>query len=97
MHGYWLTKPMPTKIRCKAYTEPYPDGEYIATIEPGTYLGPVETFLDDDKYIAIRVNGWWINVQRNYPSINSATMFAFPVPQNTVNEWRRLGWRDLCQ
>ena len=97
MHGYWLTKPMPTKIRCKAYTVPYPDGKFRATFEPGTYLGPVETVLEDDKYIAILVGGWWINVQLKDPSIGTPTKFAFPVPQKTVNEWRSLGWRDQCQ
>ena len=67
---YWLvlgdymeTKPMPTNVRCKAYTHPPGcEGEYITTIEPGTILGPIEALMHSDKYCSIRVGDQWINV-----------------------------------
>ena len=47
---YVQTAPLPTKIRCKAYTDPPSrvnnrivfEGGYICTLDPGTYIGPVE-------------------------------------------------------
>ena len=57
------TKPMPTNVRCKAYTHPPGfGGVYITTIAPGTILGPTEALMHSDKYCSIRVGDQWINV-----------------------------------
>ena len=70
--GYVFTR-QHRKIRCKAYTEPpgldaYGNyifsGQYIATIEPGTYLGPVETVIWTGEYQSILVRDCWINVNK---------------------------------
>ena len=85
---YWRTKPAPTRIRCKAYSMPEPYGEYLATIDPGTYLGPVEMVDESSHYTAILVRGFWINVW------GRGTYFAKVVPDSEVQGWYQQGWHD---
>ena len=87
-----------TQIRCKAYSEPtfYLNetgrllylGDYITTIEPGTYLGPVEDIASNPFYVAIKVKEYWINVIDKKKN----TAFATKVPMYCIREWERHGW-----
>ena len=85
---YWRTREAPTRIRCKAYSQPEPHGEYLATIDPGTYLGPVEMVDESSRYTAILVRGFWINVW------GRGTCFAQVVPDSEVQGWYQQGWHD---
>ena len=87
---YVQTKRLPTSIRCKAYTAPPQgrgaprwewSGQYIATIEPATYLGPIESIARSDDFLTIRVEDWWINV---WSADFGGTKFAFKVPVKVV-------------
>ena len=90
---YVQTAPLPTKIRCKAYTDPPSrvnnrivfEGGYICTLDPGTYIGPVEKIVYCEPYWTIRVRDYWINVSRNY------TRFANKVESSEVECWKGTG------
>ncbi len=64
-----------------------PYGQHLATIEPGTYLGPVEDWNQSDQFATICVRNWWINVWSA-----AGTYFAFPVPSIEVEGWHANGW-----
>ena len=92
---YVFTKPLPTPTRCKAYTEPPTlddngelvfQGEYITTIDPSTYLGPVEFFCQTHGYYTILVRGYWINVSKGNK------VFAKKVNPWNVANWTVRGW-----
>jgi hypothetical protein len=59
---YYVTKPKPTKIRCKAYDGPPPNGTLLSTFEPGDLIGPVEEYAYSQWFATIRVGDSWINV-----------------------------------
>ena len=94
---YVQTAPLPTKIRCKAYTDPPScvhgqivfEGGYLCTLDPGTYIGPVEKIVYCEPYWTIRVRDYWINVSRNY------TRFANKVESSEVECWKRYGWHTI--
>ena len=91
---YWRTREHET-IRCKAYSGPPSarggcGGDYICTIEPGTTLGPVETWLSTCAFLTILVRGYWINVW----SGANRCYFAHSVPWHEVQAWRARGWVD---
>ena len=83
-------------IVCKAYDAPYPDGREITSIEPGTYLGPVESWLHMERCATICVRGWWIHVwaRRHSGESYQGTTCATKVPEDMANRWRRVGWQD---
>ena len=85
---YYVTRPWWSQVRCKAYDAPPPHGQYIATIDPRTYLGPVEDYRESPFYKTICVRGQWINVW------GSGVHFAFLVPDWERQEWTRRGWVD---
>ena len=77
-----MCKRLPTSISCKAYATPPQgrgtppwewSGQYIATIEPATYLGPIESIARSDDFLTILVEGRWINVW------SADSKFAFKV------------------
>ena len=74
-----------------AYTAPWPDGTHITNISPNTYLGPVENFLEGDRFTTICVRGWWINVWGSAPK---GKVYAHNVPTTIVQAWYARGWRD---
>ena len=59
---YYVTKPKPTRIRCKAYDAPPPNGKELSTFEPGDLIGPVEEYAYCKWFATIRVGDSWINV-----------------------------------
>ena len=97
--GYALTKPSPTKIRCKAYTAPpLRGGELITTIAPGTSLGPIEAEEQSEMFVTIQVRGYWINIWRahwNSPDQKGGTNYATLVTQPEIDDWEQHGWRHL--
>ena len=86
---YFVTKPLPTKIRCKAYDMPVMfGGEHICTFDPGTYLGPVEAFTSTPDFMTICVRGYWINVW------GFGQPYARLVDWTEVEAWRLQGWQE---
>ena len=89
------TKPLPTLIRCKAYTAPpNSGGRYICTIEPSTYLGPVERVLVSNVFVTILVRGYWINVWKARVG-GFGNSFAYLVDEDLLFSWHLRGWQDL--
>ena len=93
--NYVYTKPLPTRIRCKAYDSPpvfdqdgtlIGGGNYICTIDPGTFLGPVEWIMETHGYSTILVRGYWINISHR------RTVFAKLVREEDVMIWEDNGW-----
>lgn len=65
--------------------------------EHGTYLGPVENFLNQPGFTTICVAGWWINVwSRHKGTPDVGTNYAFPVPENVVRGWHARDWRTCA-
>ena len=58
------------------------------SIEPGTFLGPVETFVHSSEFATIFVRGYWINVWRQ------GTIYADKASSEVIADWRANGWRD---
>ena len=88
--GDYLTSvPMPTRRRVHAYTaSPSIGGEYITSLLPGTFFGPVEEVEYHAGYIAVRVQNYWMKVWLKQPWLT----LAFPVPRETVAAWESAGW-----
>ena len=92
---YFVSRRLPTSIRCKAYSEPpiHDCGSYITTLGPGTYFGPVECVEYSPLFITVLVRGYWINVSR-WRADGSSVQFAHRVPRSEVDMWRAHGWQD---
>ena len=89
---YFLTRPLPTTIRCRAYdAPPRVGGRLLNTIEPGTYLGPVEEVSVTADFTTILVRGVWVNV---WARTRGGVQYARQVDPMTVEYWVGLGWRD---
>ena len=86
-----MSKPLPTRIRCKGYTAPPYDGELLGTVAPGTYLGPVSTWLHTERCTTVLINDWWVNVWESRDG-DLGTAFAYLVPDNVIEAWREQGW-----
>ena len=82
-------------VQCKAYDAPPCDGRYITTIAPQSTLGPVENYYYDEttRLVAICVRGYWINVW-GVDKRGCGVHYAYRVPEDEVQQWRRWGWRD---
>ena len=88
---YWQTRNnVGTRVRCVGYTAPFPRGQKLATLEPGTYIGPVQDVVYSARFLTVLVNGWWINVYQ----CEEEVAFAYPVPRTEVAHWHRCGWED---
>ena len=90
---YFYTKPAPTKVVCRAYDQAFPDGRLLTSIAKGTYLGPVEVYIHTDRFTAISVKGFWINVWTRKRGTTLGTNFAVMVPQHTVQSLVMAGWQ----
>ena len=91
---------------CRAYSAP-PDvchdtlqilggGAHLATLPPGTYIGPVEEFCVSIRFVTVLVRGYWINVWLRRPARHRGTYLALRVPDAEVASWHALGWMDLA-
>ena len=85
---YYVSRPRPTRIRCKAYDQPPKDGRLITTIEPATYLGPVENFIHSQTFATICVRGYWINVWCQ------GVAYADCEDAAEVLRWKARGWYE---
>ena len=90
--SYVRTKPYPTRIRCKAYTAPYPDGLELRTIDCNTCLGPVEKVLHTWEFCTIYVREYWINI---WAAAGGGVDYARLVDDRELAEWYAAGWKDL--
>ena len=79
-------------IRCKRYDEPPFRGRYIDTLDPGTTLGPVTRVLHTSTFMAVEVDGKWINVWRGL--WGRGTLYANRTAQPTVPSDSGLWGRD---
>ena len=79
--GDWYrTKGPPTSIVCYGYSAPLgmaseEGGARLGSLKKGEYFGPVEEYMLTRNYMAVLVNGWWINVwsRRSWPSCSQGT------------------------
>ena len=76
-----VTRHGPTTIRCKLYDDVYPHGRELATLEPGTSFGPVQEVRYVHPFLAVRIDGGWINVWRSHKKhqLDRGVNFAFVV------------------
>ena len=71
--AYFVTEPPPSRIVCKAYSEPPGHGgRYITSIAKGSFLGPVDQWAEystaDGVFVTVQIRGWWINVWKEKPT-----------------------------
>ncbi len=92
--GHYFQTRRRTAIRCKGYSAPPFEGNYLGTVDPGVYLGPVETWLDTDRYTTVLIHGWWINIWERKQG-EFGTDFAEKVDRMSVHYWHTTGWRDI--
>ena len=61
---YYLTCQASQPYRAEAYSypPPFPNRQFICTIDPDTYLGPVAAAAETEETVSILVSGWWIDV-----------------------------------
>ena len=101
---YVRTREAPTRTVCRAYTAP-PDvqhstrqvrggGDHLATLAPGTYLGPIEDFCVSVRFLTILVRRYWVNVWICTPVGQRVACLAYRVPSAEVDGWREHGWQD---
>ena len=98
---YILTKPEPTRIRCKAYDAPPPphgvswDGNYICTIDPNTYIGPIEDVIDNRGFITVLCRTYWINIWKAKRGNDEGVSFARVISREISDSWCQRGWVHL--
>ena len=80
-----VTRHGPTTIRAVLWSDVYPHGHKCATLEPGTGFGPVQEVMYVHPFLAVRIDGGWINVWRSHrrrldqPDSDRGVNFAFVV------------------
>ena len=90
---YILSKPLPTLSRCKAYNAPPPDGNYICTIDPSTYIGPIDAVVESEVFITIRCRTFWINIWKSKRgSVDRGISFAKVISREVSDNWCQRGW-----
>ena len=67
-------------------------GRYIATIAPGTYLGPVAAVSQTETFTTINVANWWINIRHGARGHHAGIHYAREVPDVAVRPWVCDGW-----
>ena len=92
---YFRSRCVPTHVRVRAYSAPPPLGHLLATLEPGTYFGPVEAVNQTDLFITVLVRGFWMNVAKRHRSGTYLTWFAFKVSDAEIEVWERKGWQHV--
>ena len=99
--NYCQCKPLPTRIRCKAYDVPPSVGirsgkDPHTVMKPGEYLGPVEEMEHTPTFVSILVKGYWINIWRadgkGIKAKGKGVDFASIVDEVTVARWVLNGW-----
>ena len=99
-----VAPPVRGSLVCRAYTAP-PEvchrtheviggGDYLATLSPGTYIGPIEEFCVSVRFVTVMVRRYWINVWMRRTPGSRGTHLALPVPPTEVQAWRAQGWQD---
>ena len=101
---YVRTRDAPTRTVCRAYTAPpdvchrslriYGGGAYLATLAPGTYLGPIEDLCVSARFVTILVREFWINVWLCSPVGQRGACLALRIPSAEVAMWKAQGWTD---
>ena len=56
------SRPLPTRIRCKIYDAPFPQGRYLETLLPSTAIGPILEVRVVGPFVVVRTHLGWINV-----------------------------------
>ena len=77
---YIVTRPAPTKIRCRGWTASASQGggQRITTFPCGTRLGPVEAVERTIEFVSVRVGPVWINIWGAFGSSSGhPTKFAY--------------------
>ena len=105
MGGYVLTKPLPTRIRCKVYDRPPGfGGRTVATLEPGVYVGPIldlpqwSTTSRGESFFTICIpwpvtpSEWGLGYMNVWSDAKGAAQFARMVPWSEVQAWQSRGW-----
>ena len=93
---YFMTRSRYSRIRCKGYDSPPPEGLYLGTLSPSITFGPVETYIHGDTFTSVFVNGWWINIWKRYTHERGQN-YASKIPRSEVLRWHQKGWQDLFQ
>ena len=70
---FFRTKAALSRICCKAYDAPPFRGRYASTLPPDVVFGPVQEVVSLHGFIAVNVDGLWINVWKN------GTYYATPL------------------
>ena len=89
---------------CRAYSAP-PDvchrtlqlrggGVRLATLAPGTYIGPIEEFCVSIRFVTVLVRSYWINVWLRTSHRHRGSCLVTHVLASEVNRWRDSGWMD---
>ena len=93
-----------SSLVCRAYSAP-PDvchhtheviggGTHLATLQPGTYIGPIEEFCVSVRFVTVLVRRYWINVWMRRSTTSRGTYLALPVRRSEVRNWQTHGWVD---
>ena len=67
-------------------------GNYITTIAPGTYLGPVAAVSQTETFTTINVANWWINIWHKPLARDTGIDYAYKVQDVVVRQRVRDGW-----
>ena len=89
---------------CRAYSAP-PDvchetfqirggGAHLATLDPGTYIGPVEEFCVSVRFVTVLIRSYWINVWVRTPHRRRGVSLVTHVLASDVTDWYAHGWTD---
>ena len=89
---------------CRAYSAPpnvihdshevVDGGVHLATLSPGTCIGPIEEFTISIRFVTVLVRSYWMNVWMCRSSASRGTHLAIPVPPAELLRWRLQGWVD---
>ena len=101
---YIQTKPQPTRIVCKGYSQPPScGGSYLGSLSSGIYIGPIVATEKTDRFVTVLIDGWWINIwrakrdrslkrphERRFSS--EGVVYAHVITREEACLWERNGW-----
>ena len=101
---YLRTREGSPRAVCRAYAAP-PDvchrtlqvrggARRLATLAPGTYIGPIEEFCVSVRFVTVLVRSYWINVWLRTPNRHRGSCLVTHVLASEVSRWRDHGWTD---